>query len=321
MKSCPTCNRTFEDKLTYCLVDGSILSAPFDPAEQNQDAPATEFMQPGASLAETKDQVVQTLAPTMPAMFQPAPTRVEQPAPSEQKPNQMLWLIGSIALLALIGVAFVIFRGGSQPQTSNQPVATSNTTNTATSNVPTPDKTKDEAKSHLDKGILFKTEKRWAEAEAEFREAIRLNPNDSAPHVNLAYILTRLDRNDEAVREYREALRLRPDAGPLSAAAVHYNIGKALQDQKKYAESEAEYREAIRLDPNMGSGHMNLGLVLYSENKMTEAEAEEREAVRLNPDDASSHHNLGVVLESEGKSSEARAEYAKTDQLLKNKKD
>ena len=31
MKSCPTCNRTFEDTLTYCLVDGSILSAPFDP--------------------------------------------------------------------------------------------------------------------------------------------------------------------------------------------------------------------------------------------------------------------------------------------------
>lgn len=31
MKSCPSCHRTFEDTLTYCLVDGSILSAPFDP--------------------------------------------------------------------------------------------------------------------------------------------------------------------------------------------------------------------------------------------------------------------------------------------------
>jgi hypothetical protein len=31
MKSCPGCHRTFEDTLTYCLVDGSILSAPFDP--------------------------------------------------------------------------------------------------------------------------------------------------------------------------------------------------------------------------------------------------------------------------------------------------
>src|SRR4051812_10222623 len=31
MKSCPTCKRTYEDTLTYCLIDGSILSAPFDP--------------------------------------------------------------------------------------------------------------------------------------------------------------------------------------------------------------------------------------------------------------------------------------------------
>ena len=31
MKSCPACNRTFEDTFTFCLVDGSILSAPFDP--------------------------------------------------------------------------------------------------------------------------------------------------------------------------------------------------------------------------------------------------------------------------------------------------
>lgn len=32
MKSCPTCNRTFaDDSITFCLVDGSILSAPYDP--------------------------------------------------------------------------------------------------------------------------------------------------------------------------------------------------------------------------------------------------------------------------------------------------
>ena len=31
MKKCPACNRTFEDTLTYCLIDGSVLSAPFDP--------------------------------------------------------------------------------------------------------------------------------------------------------------------------------------------------------------------------------------------------------------------------------------------------
>lgn len=39
MKSCPTCNRTFEDTFTFCLVDGSILSAPFDPTAATQGNP------------------------------------------------------------------------------------------------------------------------------------------------------------------------------------------------------------------------------------------------------------------------------------------
>ncbi len=30
MKSCPVCNRTFDDTLTFCLNDGSLLSPPFE---------------------------------------------------------------------------------------------------------------------------------------------------------------------------------------------------------------------------------------------------------------------------------------------------
>jgi hypothetical protein len=53
MKSCPACNRTFEDTFTFCLVDGSILSAPFDPQatreipkRRNTNPPPTEVMLP-----------------------------------------------------------------------------------------------------------------------------------------------------------------------------------------------------------------------------------------------------------------------------------
>jgi hypothetical protein len=43
MKACPTCNRTYADEsLTYCLADGSLLSAPFDPeATQRLHLPHT----------------------------------------------------------------------------------------------------------------------------------------------------------------------------------------------------------------------------------------------------------------------------------------
>jgi hypothetical protein len=46
MKSCPTCNRTFADEtLTYCLADGSLLSAPYNP-EETQRLPLSRITNP-----------------------------------------------------------------------------------------------------------------------------------------------------------------------------------------------------------------------------------------------------------------------------------
>lgn len=61
MKRCPTCRRTFaDDTLSFCLVDGSILSAPYDhqataaDSERRGDsAPLTEFMPPELSRGRT----------------------------------------------------------------------------------------------------------------------------------------------------------------------------------------------------------------------------------------------------------------------------
>jgi hypothetical protein len=51
MKSCPTCNRTFDDTFTFCLVDGAILSAPYDsqatliiPEARITNPPPTELL-------------------------------------------------------------------------------------------------------------------------------------------------------------------------------------------------------------------------------------------------------------------------------------
>ena len=41
MKRCPHCERTYADEtITFCLVDGALLSAPYDP-EAPRPAPAT----------------------------------------------------------------------------------------------------------------------------------------------------------------------------------------------------------------------------------------------------------------------------------------
>jgi Flp pilus assembly protein TadD len=266
---------------------------------------------------------VEPPGPTIRANYQPAarvaPSTTEAafaPAVHERKPNLLVWLLGGVALLLVIVIAVMVLRSGSTPSVANQtPVNASN----AAMPISTP--TPNEARKHLDQGSVLKDQKRYVEAETEYREAIRLAPNDPNAHVGLAYVLTRVKRNAEAAAEYRQALSVKPDMEPARVAAIRYNIGKALQDREKYSEAEAEYREAIRLDPKMGSAHMNLGLALYQQKRYSEAESELREAVRLSPDSEFAHRNLAVVLEEQNKSAEAKTEYAKADQLKNSAKD
>lgn len=82
MKSCPECNRTFEDTFTFCLIDGSVLSAPIDPLAtqtipepRQTEPPPTEVLK----LEETKQEIKPTIASPQ----------------SEQKPEEVVSTIAA----------------------------------------------------------------------------------------------------------------------------------------------------------------------------------------------------------------------------------
>ncbi|CEG11502.1 hypothetical protein MSIBF_A1490001 [groundwater metagenome] len=94
-------------------------------------------------------------------------------------------------------------------------------------------------------GRIYYYTKRFEEAEKEFREAIRLNPNYADAHNNLGNLLIILNRYEEAEKEFREAIRLNPNY-----ADAHNNLGNLLKNLKRFEEAEKEFREAIRINPN-----------------------------------------------------------------------
>jgi len=51
---------------------------------------------------------------------------------------------------------------------------------------------------------------RLAEAEAELRKALKLDPNSATAHNNLGSVLERAGRKDEARRHYERAVQLEP---------------------------------------------------------------------------------------------------------------
>jgi len=93
-----------------------------------------------------------------------------------------------------------------------------------------------------------------------------MNLNDSNAHSNRGNTLHSQGKVDEAIAEYREALRIDPNHRD-----ARYNFGIALYDQGTLDEAIAEYRENLRINPKDSIGHYNLGIALYDQGALDEA--------------------------------------------------
>ena len=163
----------------------------------------------------------------------------------------------------------------------------------------------DDIEAHNNLGGVLYDLKRYEEAEKECKEAIRINPNLAEAHNNLGILYEHFKRYKEAEKEYREVIRINPDY-----ANVHNNLGTLLEDLKRYEEAEKEFREAIRINPGDDYAHYNLGLLLAQYLKRyDEAEKEFREAIRINPNLVEAHVNLGNLLRDLKRYEEAEKEY------------
>ena len=105
MKSCPTCHRTYSDEtITFCLVDGSILSAPFEPdmtqplaAARLTNPPPTEIL----PYSEAVPPTIRSPFPLNPPTPNPAPQLGE--FSPDQKSGKFKRIIKRVVLGIVIG--------------------------------------------------------------------------------------------------------------------------------------------------------------------------------------------------------------------------
>jgi tetratricopeptide (TPR) repeat protein len=79
---------------------------------------------------------------------------------------------------------------------------------------------------------------------------------------NLGALLARQNRPQEAEAAYREAIRLNPQS-----VAVRSKMGILLAEQGRPQEAEKTFREAIRLNPQYVDAHSNLGVLLAEQGR------------------------------------------------------
>lgn len=103
----------------------------------------------------------------------------------------------------------------------------------------------------------------------------------------------------EAEAAFREAIKLEP-----INALYRANLGAALEKQKKYAEAETELREAIKLAPANAQFRAALGTVYEVQGKTAEAETEFKKVSTLVPESEAEFNNLIETLKKYNRWSE-----------------
>lgn len=155
------------------------------------------------------------------------------------------------------------------------------------------------------------------QAEACFREAIRLVPDLAEAHANIGLLLDREGRPAEAEYHYRRAIALNPGDGQ-----THLNLGALLTAQKRFDEGEGAYRQAIQLMPDSPAAWSNLGMLQACRKQEKNAELSYRIAMQLDPDYRLAQFNLSYLLLRQGRFQEgwrrleARNWYLRLEQSL-----
>jgi superkiller protein 3 len=149
-----------------------------------------------------------------------------------------------------------------------------------------------EPKYHQYLGHALRDQGKVSEAIGEFHTAIELDPKYPGARVSLGAILCDV-KHDYAGAEaqFREAIRLEgndPNA--------HYCLGLSLRHQGKLDQAIAAFEEVIRLQPGNPGAHEILGDILLGQGKVAESIAMYRQAIRLNPNNAEARNSLAWAL-------------------------
>lgn len=124
--------------------------------------------------------------------------------------------------------------------------------------------------------ILFSYFWNWGASEAEFRQALRLNPSYAPAHHWYSELLSILGRHTEAVSEIQQARQL----DPLSLA-INQTLAQTLYVARRYEEGAVRAQQTIELDADYAPAHNALGWIYDKQGKYGPALAEFERAARL----------------------------------------
>jgi len=162
---------------------------------------------------------------------------------------------------------------------------------------------------HLSSGLLHERQKEFADAEAEYKQVLALDPHNTDSHSTDAAIgLTNIYMKSGRLGDAEPLLR-RLAAERSNDAGIHLQLGRVLAAQGKKDDAITEIETALNLAPGDSDAQRDLADLLVQSNKISDAEKIYRDLVSTHPNDADLHELLGEALLKERKFPDAQQEF------------
>lgn len=172
----------------------------------------------------------------------------------------------------------------------------------------------------LDKGNEARDARKFADAEAAYKEVLKLKPRDARAAYGLGNIYADQQRWDDAEAAYRNSVAWAPNNADayvaLSVVLVQPSAGG--DNAKRFADAESFARRSVQLDPKNAVGWDRLGVALQARGLANkETEHSYRRAIELDPQFAVAYAHLARMLNRSGRPGEATPLYEKAIELAK----
>lgn len=138
---------------------------------------------------------------------------------------------------------------------------------------------------------LLENQGKFDEAEAKYREALKVAPRDFAALIGLARLYDRQGQGAKALEMYRSAAKAHPE-NPL----VFNDLGLCYRRQRQSKPAIEAFRKAVALKPDEAKYRNNLAAALVEAGQPDEA-LQQLLAVHT---PAAAHYNLAFLLQQQG---------------------
>ena len=160
------------------------------------------------------------------------------------------------------------------------------------------------AQKQFNRGNLLKSQEKFTEAIAYFKNALVCQPDLIEAATNLAVTLHQIGDLTEAATYYLRSIEIDPNS-----AQAHNNLGILRQAQGNIAEAVSCFQQAIALNPLYVKALNNLGALLQQQGELPSAIACFHQALSATSNCVPALINLGVAMEAKCQPEEAKRYY------------